>query len=374
MRKQDTISDLVELGHIALEFSDPNEFRSEMLPRLEAIFHSPASVFLDWEHGARDSRNWQEEDMYFPHFDERLRRLYYRRLRYEDPLFNWLASGKFIHNRSVTRLSNLVRQPELNRSALYRDLLQPMKYQFILTLALNCGHDLIGNISLLRPLKYGDFGVKDMRAAQLAVPMLTGAYRKLQLKQSLAEQSDLVNIVAHLQRDQAALIVSDTLQPVFFTDRLRSLLDRYFKGDIDHMQELLYHSAGTNLYLKRFRQSGGNDRRLPASYSEQLTLSGDVQVQVDMSPIIPHSGMPFYLQLLFAVKKGKAAPGESAVRLSMREIQIAQMLAKGCSARQAGEKLCISPWTVKNHLKSIYAKLEVNNRATLARALDKIQG
>ncbi len=49
--------------------------------------------------------------------------------------------------------------------------------------------------------------------------------------------------------------------------------------------------------------------------------------------------------------------------LTRREREVLQLLARGYSNKLIAEHLHVSTNTVKRHLKSIFAKLEVNNRA-----------
>ena len=46
--------------------------------------------------------------------------------------------------------------------------------------------------------------------------------------------------------------------------------------------------------------------------------------------------------------------------LTNREMEIADLMAWGCSAEEAADKLRISPYTVKNTLRKIYEKLGFN--------------
>jgi two-component system response regulator DegU len=48
--------------------------------------------------------------------------------------------------------------------------------------------------------------------------------------------------------------------------------------------------------------------------------------------------------------------------LSQREAEVLQLFADGCSTVEVGEKLYISAKTVKNHLASIYEKLDARDR------------
>lgn len=56
---------------------------------------------------------------------------------------------------------------------------------------------------------------------------------------------------------------------------------------------------------------------------------------------------------------------ESKPELSERETEIARLAAEGYSNREIGEKLFISPNTVKTQMKSVFEKLGVNSRALL---------
>jgi DNA-binding NarL/FixJ family response regulator len=55
-------------------------------------------------------------------------------------------------------------------------------------------------------------------------------------------------------------------------------------------------------------------------------------------------------------------PGAPATVLSQREAEVLQLFADGCSTVEVGQKLYISAKTVKNHLASIYEKLDARDR------------
>ena len=49
-------------------------------------------------------------------------------------------------------------------------------------------------------------------------------------------------------------------------------------------------------------------------------------------------------------------------RLSERELEVGQLLAAGLSTTQIADELAITVGTVRNHLKSIYGKLDAQRR------------
>ena len=64
--------------------------------------------------------------------------------------------------------------------------------------------------------------------------------------------------------------------------------------------------------------------------------------------------------LLREAESGAAEPNESGV--SAREIEVLQLIAEGAAPPEVAEQLFISVKTVKNHLSSIYEKLEARDR------------
>jgi DNA-binding CsgD family transcriptional regulator len=63
--------------------------------------------------------------------------------------------------------------------------------------------------------------------------------------------------------------------------------------------------------------------------------------------------------------KSAAEAREIIARLTQRELQIAAMVAQGDATKNIAYKLRISEWTVGTHLRRIFAKLHVDNRAAM---------
>ena len=60
---------------------------------------------------------------------------------------------------------------------------------------------------------------------------------------------------------------------------------------------------------------------------------------------------------------------DTTIRLTARETELLQLLARGCTYIQISDRLGVSVHTVESHVKNIYRKLEVHSaRAAVWRA------
>jgi DNA-binding NarL/FixJ family response regulator len=58
-------------------------------------------------------------------------------------------------------------------------------------------------------------------------------------------------------------------------------------------------------------------------------------------------------------------------QLSQREREVVRLVAMGCSVQDVAKSLALSPYTIRNHLKSVFAKLRVKSQVQL---LGKLAG
>ena len=62
-------------------------------------------------------------------------------------------------------------------------------------------------------------------------------------------------------------------------------------------------------------------------------------------------------------------PDGSSIHLTLREVEVARLLAYGPSNKQIAQKLGVSDFTVRDHVSSLLRKFGVDSRARLAVAL-----
>lgn len=68
----------------------------------------------------------------------------------------------------------------------------------------------------------------------------------------------------------------------------------------------------------------------------------------------------------FVDKFGKFLKSDKATDLTEREVDVLNLIAKGCSNQEISDQLHISLNTVKTHIKNIFQKLEVEDRTQAA--------
>ena len=87
--------------------------------------------------------------------------------------------------------------------------------------------------------------------------------------------------------------------------------------------------------------------------------------------------------LLLEAKASEASPVQSPVRpqagepgegelLSLRELEVLGLLARGLRNKEIGSRLCVSLSTVKTHVCHVYQKLSVQTRTQAVRRAQKL--
>lgn len=81
---------------------------------------------------------------------------------------------------------------------------------------------------------------------------------------------------------------------------------------------------------------------------------------------------PTMTRMLFSEPaKDEAPSGMNIETLTLREIEVLQLLAKGCTNRQIAEQLSLSPRTVEGHRANIAGKLGLHSRVELVEYAEK---
>lgn len=176
------------------------------------------------------------------------------------------------------------------------------------------------------------------------------------------------------------LVITDTAGRVVLLNRqaeqllgLRSetLRGRALAGALDHpgLRSLWEAAGGEDIAVAEIELGSGKNHRATA-----LACRGRRGARIGRALLLRDvtREKKVQVELTSAVARRllDLAGGEEAERplpeLSPRERQILALLASGLVNKQIGARLRVSPHTVSSHLKNLYAKLKISNRAQAA--------
>jgi DNA-binding CsgD family transcriptional regulator len=222
------------------------------------------------------------------------------------------------------------------------------------------GEEMLAQGWMLRARGGEGFSDRQAKLMSLLQPHFASAIHKSMLFEELKTVKDAL---------QAGL--DQVAKPIFLFNYAGKLLEanqtaRDQFADLQNQQGDLLACMQEAVRAHRERQS---DRKSSGSASESICSCGGRKYRLSVfSPNSSSVGRSFCVRVervADALRAGLERAFDTH-RLSRREVEICEMLAKGMSNRQIADGLSLSEFTVKDHLKSIFGKLEVSNRNQVA--------
>jgi len=169
------------------------------------------------------------------------------------------------------------------------------------------------------------------------------------------------DIVGEAANGEEAVRMAQALRPdVILMDVTMPVLDgieatRLVKSKVPATQVVMLTMHGDSDLMTRALQAGA------VGYLVKDCSTEDVVAAVELA--LGEGGVSAELASSMLAEARRAAPGsQEPSLLSAREEEVLQLVADGLSLPEIGSTLFISVKTVKNHLASIYAKLEARDR------------
>lgn len=233
------------------------------------------------------------------------------------------------------------------RSARYRDLLQPLGYADDVRVALTAGGALWGYLSAQRSDGPGTFPCGSKELLRSASALLAQSVRRLAIAGTGTAPDDALEQPGMLVVDAGGRILSAST-------RGARLLRELGAG------QRLPPVVDMALTVARVTPSGESPRtRIRCPSGRWLTVSA--------SRLSATGRQPQFAVLLAGSHPAELAPLLfQAHGLSAREIQVATAVWQHLSTGEIAARLCISGYTVQDHLKSIFIKMNVRSRRELA--------
>jgi len=365
MTNQLTIQQVVQLAEQLQTENHFTDFIDSTLSRLEQIFHADSSVILNWTDFNWGGRPISKQDMFFHNYGNS-NDWNYPEIHHQDPLYDWIKSGRCQRDLNVTRLSDLCHFNDIKRTRFYTELLLPMNCRYVLTMAVHHEGQILASISVTRRPEQNNFSRGEVQLAQMVTPILANALAHILLKSKSDLRDDIFSIVTNKYQQQALIIFSEDMQSVYRTERMTRLGERLQQYG-NSIKDIFNKSADIEKYIRLFTSANtGKQRRLPKQLGDTVLINDKLKVSIILELAKPRTGRIYLIVgLRLLSQQENISELQLEYNLSFREFQVYQLAILGLSSTDIGKELAISGWSVKNHLKNIYRKTGVNTRVGL---------
>ncbi len=354
------------IGHELLEMSDIHEFRNQTAHRLSRFFSASTSAFFHWADARGEAAKLERNDILFWQLPSEYQDIYFQDVFRDDPLTKWVNGRRHF---GATAMSSIASQNELKTTTLYRQILQPNKQQDILLILFVVNQRLLGHISLTRHQNASLFGPEDVQLANLLAPMLSAAYSEHLTRQQYAKRDNIVDILASLFPGRFFMLLNESRELIYHSNNSdESVADSLCLQPriLESLRDKLKEPART------FTMPGHAPHHMPCwdmgFIHSPIKDQGETVSSSFRHHVIIHNGKLFHLLWLNANHDSLGDSTQaSRYGLTRREMDVIVKVKEGLNSTEIGKELSISPWTVKNHLQSIYSKVGVNNRISLVK-------
>ncbi|GAE28798.1 helix-turn-helix transcriptional regulator [Halalkalibacter hemicellulosilyticus] len=244
----------------------------------------------------------------------------------------------------------------------YTYILAPAGYHDELRAALIDQGKCWGYVTLFRSEHQPVFSKEEQQLINSLLPILTKTVKRLTIQSSFSPSTP--------QSEQAIMILSDTFELLSANEAAHSLLSslreqEQLEGDLlPRPIETLCSKIKASSTSKGDQKYEQHSVSIPTAHGQLLSLH-----------VTQLTGEKFSKQ--YAVISQQTKPFERLsytllyYGLTQREIQIVEQIFNGHTTKEIASRLYISVHTVQDHLKSIFAKINVHSRRELLSILNQ---
>lgn len=275
----------------------------------------------------------------------------YRRHAGED--FSRLAHLRQRH-RGAVRLSEFVSRHELERTAIWNEVMRPNRIRHVMTMCLLENSRVVAVLKLIRSGSGRDFSLSERDVLALAAPHVRQAYANAEAVTGWAQEARRLPEVA--DRLPVGILIVRGSGRVVYQNRLAEAWCSRFFGRPGRRGPAVAPGLPEPL------------RSLFHPFRPHATFVGPGGAALRAR--VAQLGEAARGELLIVLEPGPAA-STLHERLSPREREVLHWVAEGKTNPEIGTILEISPRTVQTHLEHAYAKLGVVSRAQAVAELAK---
>jgi DNA-binding CsgD family transcriptional regulator len=249
------------------------------------------------------------------------------------------------------------------RSARFREQLEPMGIKDELRAAFRLGNQTWGVVDLLRDRSQEPFSARDVQRVAALAPSIASAIAGL----ATAAASTAASVDPTTIGTGPGTALFDARGELSSID---SQAERWFEalGGVDWFSTGALHGMTAALVARAEMVARG---RHPGPASTRLRTPDGRWLMLHASRLRRLDGTPGMTSLIIepATSMEVAHLIVEAYALTPREQEVTQAVARGLSNVEIGAQLFLSPHTVRDHLKAVFAKTDVSSRGELVAKL-----
>jgi DNA-binding CsgD family transcriptional regulator/GAF domain-containing protein len=233
---------------------------------------------------------------------------------------------------------------EWAESEIYRTAYSTHTMRHVVEVPITDGGQLLGALHCAASEPERNFTTSDLRLAEAVAGILAISITRMR------DRHEREHALAALELTRTALVLSEPLAPEL---RLNLAAQRLLAEIVDGEERL------PSLLARR-----PGDGRFSRRTEGELRTGETASLHAHSQPV--HDGLVSVLELTCDHSRIDHA---QLIALTPRESEVAVLVVEGLSDREIAERLCLSRFTVHQHVKRIYRTLEVASRVALTRLL-----
>jgi DNA-binding CsgD family transcriptional regulator len=354
------LKDVLLVSRLALECSQVNELREEMLRLLEQVFKTEDSNFflcggpdqkINLDHVI--SRGIEKEAI--NHY-----RQYYYKL---DPFYKKIDS---LHTAVTTR-EHVIPFQEWVQGEYYNDFLKPQSIHYEMTIFLRMGNLKLGVVALFRSRNATNFSLQEKAKAELIAPYIAKGLEKASVLEQIKRNETFMKSIVEDMPNKGIIILDENLGLSYYNKEAIKLLSAISQNEMNGKSSLEKLPKGLYLQCQEFKKSMFT-RGLTDSVQEhkQFISTSETKMLIRIRLIPSGTNSHFFLIYLEPEESiSSQLPLMKKFGFTRRELEVIKLISLGLKNSETSDKLFISEHTVENHLKSIYQKIGVKSRTAL---------
>ncbi len=353
------IDDVIAINRLAKSCNLVEELETRLLPEIARSF-GLSVCHLSLNPSRKDDLPYR---VAFHGINQNYQNIYRKRFSKKNPFTSWIQNRDGNWPGLVPTEAEILKSRSYRRSEYYKEYHRPLNMHQTMSIMLKFDHHATARVGLWRSDRGKAFDTQDKLKAELIAPSLSSAFHRANKKQYMSDFKWLLETVGPENIVNGIALLNENFEIVFSNVAARNLIHAFYKhrdGIKTNMDNPKLPAALEDLCSSALNREG----RVGISHTMQPYRKANL-VKIDIIPMPKDLTTCYLLRLVPDASMMNKANVLQDIGLSPREIDVVNAITLGLKNREAADRLCISSFTVQDHLKSIYKKLDVNNRTGL---------